>query len=96
MSVRNKKYHKRNSMGQEYSLHFCKSDIKIILKVIVTMQYRCLLKRQIDNGQKCAQKSIADKSVHKNCFKIYIVDKICPQKYSGPSMHKNLYWTKCV
>ena len=29
------------------------------------MQYRCLLKRQIDNGQKYAQKSIEDKSVCK-------------------------------
>ena len=65
MSIRNKEYHKRNPKGQGDSLHFCKSDIKIILKVIVTMQYRCLLKRQIDIGQKCAQKSIEDKSVPK-------------------------------
>ena len=85
MSVHNKKYHKGNPKGQEDRQHFCKSDIKIILKVIVTMQYRCLLKRQIDIGQKCAQKSIADKSMckyvqYKNieynvCTKIYIGQK---------------------
>ena len=61
MSVHNKKYHKGNPKGQVDSLQICESDSKIILNVIVTMQYRCLLKRQIDIGQKCAQKSIAEK-----------------------------------
>ena len=83
MSVRNKKYHKGNSKGQEYSLHFCKSDIKIILKVIVTMQYRCLLKRQIDNGQKCAQKSIADKSMCKYVQYKNIKYNVCTNIYIG-------------
>ena len=83
MSVRNKKYHKGNSKGQEYSLHFCKSDIKIILKVIVTMQYRCLLKRQNDNGQKCAQKSIADKSMYKYVQYKNIKYNVCINIYIG-------------
>ena len=83
MSVRNKKYHKRNPKGQEDSLHFCKSDIKIILKVIVTMQYRCLLKRQIDNGQKCAQKSIADKSMCKYVQYKNIKYNVCTNIYIG-------------
>ena len=83
MSVCNKKYHARNSKGQEYSLHFCKSHIKIILKVIVTMQYRCLLKRQIDNGQKCAQKSIADKSMCKYVQYKNIKYNVCANIYIG-------------
>ena len=47
------------------------------------MQYRCLLKRQIDNGQKCAQKSIADKSMCKYVQYKNIKYNVCTNIYIG-------------
>ena len=79
MSVRNRQYHKGNPKGQEDSLHFCESDRKIL----VTMQYRYLLKRQIDIGQKCAQKSIADKSMCKYVQYKNIEYNVCTNIYIG-------------